>query len=410
MAIEGRTLAAALAFKAAPWLLVGGLAAGGLSLDRLTGSYVELGYIGELRFILVVGAALLAIVQYLPRGGAEHRLGSSGLWAAGVCGFHVLLIVTWFWSTGSDFASSQVFETVLLILAVSAAYRLFAPQPKRYLIALQRLSIAVAMLITIVGMALFGMVRGDLSSVGAGGIGTARVLAVGILYLTYLYFSEARVIYLLPVPIMILEMASSGSRAAFLALLVGLAILWLLRRRLASGVPVGIGSLFLVAAVAIGVLLLGWWWAPSREVLVSFVASNFVINPMTSQTAGLYLADRDIIFASAWRFFLDNFYAGGGLGSYRGPFGELYPHNLFLNMADDAGAGAVACCLLLLAWPVFRLLRSKDGLSVLALANAAFFLVASMFAGTYYDARFVWVFLLLGLLNTERNVTCQRQG
>jgi hypothetical protein len=37
-----------------------------------------------------------------------------------------------------------------------------------------------------------------------------------------------------------------------------------------------------------------------------------------------------------------------------------------------------------------------------AIAGAVFFLVASLFAGSYYDARFLLIFLALGLLTADR--------
>ncbi|MCC7257962.1 MAG: hypothetical protein IT486_06290 [Gammaproteobacteria bacterium] len=390
-----------LMVHAAPWILIAGLAVGGLSVDRVAGTYVELGYLGELRFILIVMAAYAAVIQSLGPNDRDRWRNGCAWWVGGVCGLHGLLVLSWLWSTQSDFSSKQIFEIVLLVLALIAASRLFVAQPGRYLVAFQRLSVAMAAVLTAVGLMWSGVVQGDLSFVGAGGIGTARVLAVSMIYMAYLFLREPRVVYLLPMPVLVLEMALSGSRSAFLGLFVGLAVLWIFRRRINDRNPLGVGSLVLLSAGVVGVLMAGLLWTPSRAIIMDFVVSNFVMDPMTSQTAGLYLADRDLIFSSAWQSFLDSFFTGAGLGSYTGPFGEIYPHNLLLNLADDAGIGAMVIFVVLLVWPVSRLVRSRDPLSVLALANAAFFFLVSMFAGTYYDSRFIWIFLLLGLLQIE---------
>lgn len=384
--------------RIAPWILVTGLVIGGLSVDRLAGPYFELGHLGELRFILIAIAVCCAAILSLRPGSRDGGTRESLLWVAGVCGLHCLLILTWFWSTRSDFSTNQLFENVLLILALLAANRLFASSPGTYLLAFQWLSILIVVVITVAGLISGGTVQGEAGAIGAGGIGTARAVAVCFIYLAYLFLQRQKLVFLLPMPVLLLEMALSGSRAAFLGLVVGLAILWVFRKRLSTGSPFGWGALLLLIAVGAAVFAVGLSWAPTREIIVDFVVSNLVIDPAASQAQGLYLADRDLIFASAWKHFLDYFYTGSGLGSYTGPFGEQYPHNLVLNFADDAGLGAIVVFLALLAWPVLRLMRGRGSLAILALANTGFYAVVSLFTGTYYDARFIWVFLLLGLL------------
>lgn len=406
---DGNSPATALA-HIAPWILVTGLVVGGLSVDRIAGPYYESGHLGELRFILIVIAVCCAAILSLRSGSPDRDTRGSLLWVIGVCGLHCLLILTWVWSTQSDFSTNQLFENVLLILALLAAYRLFADNPGTVLLAFQWLSVLIVVTITAIGLIAGGAVQGQAGAIGAGGIGTARAVAVCFIYLAYLFIQRRQLVYLLPMPLLLLELALSGSRAAFLGLFVGLVVLWVFRGRLSARAPFGWAALLLLFAVGAAVLAAGLSWAPSREIIVDFVASNLVIEPMASQAQGLYLADRDLIFASAWQHFLDYFFTGSGLGSYTGPFGELYPHNLILNFAADAGVGAIVVLLVLLAWPVQRLMHSRGPLTILALANTGFFAILSLFTGTYYDARFIWIFLLLGLLLEERRAPSMAIG
>jgi O-antigen ligase len=140
----------------------------------------------------------------------------------------------------------------------------------------------------------------------------------------------------------------------------------------------------------------------SRAALVTFALSNINATGGDASSAGIYLADRDTIFLTAWEGFSSNIVGGIGIGTYVGPFGELYPHNIALSFAVDGGIVSLVGFVLVVMWPIARILRTKDAWAIGALSAGLFFLVASLFSGTYYDARFVWVFLLLGLLCADR--------
>jgi O-antigen ligase len=138
-------------------------------------------------------------------------------------------------------------------------------------------------------------------------------------------------------------------------------------------------------------------------VVQGFVASNLVsISSSGQPSSGIYLADRDVIFNDALRTFMTAPLTGLGIGSYRGPFGEEYPHNLLLMYAVDAGAVALLLLLAMVGMFIVQLLRARTASAVGVAAVGVFVLVAAMFAGSYYDARLFW-FMSFALLTASRS-------
>jgi O-antigen ligase len=112
------------------------------------------------------------------------------------------------------------------------------------------------------------------------------------------------------------------------------------------------------------------------------------------------LALRDQIFSDAIVETNEARWIGGGLGSFAGPFGEEYPHNLFLNYAVDGGLILAAVTTGLLLWLLLRACRATSLHGKVAFSCGIFFLVNSLLAGYHYEARLMWIFLILALLDS----------
>ena len=159
----------------------------------------------------------------------------------------------------------------------------------------------------------------------------------------------------------------------------------------------------MIIAVASGVVALAVIFASQsgRQIVTGFLLSN-VVADSGSATVQVCLLLTVMSFLGR-RWLKSGTVAGSGLGTYLGPFGRtLALDNLALNFAVDGRVLGLLGFVVVLYWPIQRIIRSRDSLALGALMSGLFFLVASLFAGTYYDARFMWVFLMLGMLCVDQ--------
>lgn len=382
-----------------------GMLVGGVSLARLDPRFIDVGYLGEVRLIAILLSAFLVALAAQGWHAPVRSSRSTVIWLLAVCGLHFVTLLTWIWSVKTDFSTQQAYEITVLIAALSVAYHIFIRDPERVLRATFVAFWGLAIAFCLVGLLLSGGLSGDLAVVGAGGIGSARLLGVGVIYSFLLFFRTGNVFVLMLIPVFLLGMMLSGSRASILALACSVILLWMCRKKLA--VPDAQGgrrAVMLVTLLSLLMVAVIIVLPAGREALIRFALSNITLTDGNVSASGIYLADRDTIFLTAWDGFLDNVLSGSGIGTYVGPFGEFYPHNLALNFAVDGGVLGLTGVLVVLIWPFICIIRSGDAWAIGALSAGVFFLVASMFSGTYYDARFVWIFLLLGLLCADRKI------
>jgi O-antigen ligase len=375
------------------------LVSGAASLGRIDYRLINLGAVGEVRFVLLLAAGLFSAALALAHEHHASRPRALVCWLAACLFLHLLALISWLWSTGGDFANVQAYELILLCASLILCALAFGREPARGMSFLLWMFLAVGASTWIAMLVFSGGLTGDVAALGAGGIGTARLFGAAVLACVYFFIRRPSLWWVMPIPIFVGGIFLSGSRASVLALVLGGMALLARWRVVAAGRPPprpGQVILILVATLAIvAVILLS---NAGQAVVLKFVMSGFRDDLSTDgEPRELYLADRDIIFADAWSAFFGDAYGGLGLGTYVGPFGEQYPHNLFLNFAVDCGFVGGTGFILVVGWAMRRLWSSRSQLAVAALSMAMFFLIASLFAGSYYDARFLWVFLYLGL-------------
>lgn len=376
---------------------------GGFSLSRLGVDAGHFGVLGEARFVLAWLSFCLAILMWPGRAGQPVLRTPTLFWLGSVGALHLLVVTSWLWSDQTSFSGYQVYEIGLLLTVLASAALIFGSEPFDVLRIWMAAYLVSSVGFVTIGLLLSGAVAGDLAVLGAGGIGSARLLGGAVLLLVYLYFRSGLLRWLALTPMLLLGVMASGSRAALVAMAAGLAVIWLRRKDLGKGGrPLGARQLTAALGWCVVVCAALLVMPATRRVIIDFLLSNLVFDDASRGGATLYLAARDTIFTSAWNHFRENFFTGSGVGTYTGPFGEQYPHNLMLNFAVDTGILGVAGLLLMLGWAGYRVLRCQTPLVVLAGALALFFLVCCIFAGTYYDARLVWLFLLVGLLCRDR--------
>lgn len=402
MSVNSHAHATAASNPLAELCLTSAVLIGGFSLARIDPVFERLGLFGELRYALLATVLILLIgsIALRPSPPLGRRL---TMFLTSVVALHLAILFSATWASPHGF--ERGFPTLDLIASMT-----FAPlvaiawhrTPHRGLLWTLGGACVLSMALVIAAFATGDPFAGEFQALGAGGIGTARTY--GLALIGALYFSEKfkRHGFLFLVPVIALGILASGARAAALGTVIGLgswffsSLLGRKRRKVIA----------LAAATAMITLALTSALVSDTAVTVveSFIASLW--SPATTvigSSDSLYLADRDEIFLEALAIFVANPIAGLGFGTYYAGYqgflgasvGEVYPHNIVLNIAVDAGligllpafVAAVAC-----------LKGSKPTQSVdsaAAFAALMYTLSLATFNGTYYDFRLAWTFAVL---------------
>lgn len=189
----------------------------------------------------------------------------------------------------------------------------------------------------------------------------------------------------------------TGSRGAFVGLLVGLLTLLVIRRMNVR--LIGIGAIivlslgYLVKVVA----------SPER---LQYIEERWLVTTLQER----YLSERDILLEKAYDLWLERPVFGGGLGSFDYyTFGlDRYPHNLVMEVAQEGGIVAVS---LLFGWLVHVILtswRGRNQYTELGLSMTALIFGCASFSGDFYDSRLMFIFGVLTIssvgIGTSRQI------
>lgn len=243
---------------------------------------------------------------------------------------------------------------------------------------------------------------GRWAALGGGPNVFVRVMILGVITSLYLYVrSGDRLGWLAGIPAFLFGAIASGSRGgmAALAITAGVALLAIRPRprwnRLAK--PLG---LLVVLSVMIAVT--------AGPLIAGFVQSRFV-----EATVGQgYTSDRDVLFAWALRLFWQHPLIGTGINGFHAIAdlgeGERYVHNLPLSVAAEGGF--VGLTLLGLAWftlwhAYIRAPRASRSPEARTAAYCGIFIGATcLFSGDYFDARLMWILLVLAAVRSRSPV------
>jgi O-antigen ligase len=242
--------------------------------------------------------------------------------------------------------------------------------------------------------------NGRWAALGGGPNVFIRIMILGIITSLYLYLRhEERLIWLVPIPAFMFGAIASGSRGGIVALAITIAVALLAIRPRIDFERIAKPLALVVVVGAIVVITAG----PS---IAGYVQSRFV-----EATIGQgYASSRDVLFQMALRIFLQRPILGTGLNGFHTVtdlgFGERYVHNLPLSIAAEGGF--VGLVLLLVAWLglwhayAAVPLRERSLEARVAAYCGIFIGAASLFSGDYYDARLMWILLLLAAVRPAR--------
>jgi O-antigen ligase len=117
-----------------------------------------------------------------------------------------------------------------------------------------------------------------------------------------------------------------------------------------------------------------------------------------------YASNRDILFAAAWDAWLERPIFGGGLYSFNAVTQGLdqYPHNVFLEVAQEGGIFGLMFVTTWLLHVVLKFRRSVNYYSEIAFSMMALILGSALFSGDLYDSRLLFIFGMLAVTPTVR--------
>ena len=192
-------------------------------------------------------------------------------------------------------------------------------------------------------------------------------------------------------PLMLIATVASGSRGGMLAGLVSLCVLALLMRRLrpfqiAAGLGLLIACMFLV-------------YEKFSDTVDQVVGGRIV--QLTFEQG--YTSGRGGLLNAALDLYNSHIVTGSGLRGFEEYYGQgfTYPHNLVLQTAAEGGS--IGLVFLIVALSIFArriVLHHHSQLALLFSAAATVIFVSSMFSGDYYDARFLWIFMIVAMSMT----------
>ena len=182
----------------------------------------------------------------------------------------------------------------------------------------------------------------------------------------------------------------TGSRGAFAGLLIGLLALLVVRRMNVRMIGIG----------AIIVLSFGYLFKVILDLeRIELIEERWLV--MTLEEG--YVSHRDVLFAEAYRLWLERPVFGGGLDSFvHYTFGlDRYPHNLVMEVAQ---VGGIVAALLLLAWFVHVILNSwhvRNHYTEIGLSMTVLIFGCALFSGDFYDSRLMFIFGVLTISSAD---------
>jgi O-antigen ligase len=343
---------------------------------------------------------LLLLAVWL-RESKSHAEGVKGLlssrvlrnWAILLLLFHVYFAASAAWAPDPSAAGFQGAMLVLQAILLGCAFILAYKDPVGAIGVLARLFYAAGIVFAVAGFLGVGAVnpQGRMAAFWGDPNVFVRLMVVAIACAVYLTDARASRAWLLPVPLLGAAALLSGSRGGLLAGVLATLPLVALGRRPNWRLLIRASIACCLAAV----LFLGVWTLATD---VDTVRKRYWELTFRRQ----YVSHRGEIFAAAVNRFSEDPILGGGLMSFYQTVGEsrgwAYPHNIFLEAGAEGGlVGLVLLSCLLV--PMARIWSDQPSREVRLMSFlATYFFFASLVSGSYFDNRYLWLFLGLALV------------
>ncbi len=320
------------------------------------------------------------------RYGWHARVGAGPL-AAAFGAWTVWMALSAAWAPPDARADEHLVDLVLMAALVAMAWSFYSRLPARHRTTPWWWFYWTGLVYVLAAFAQGPDSLGRYSALGGGPNVFVRVVMLAVIAALFLAAHRGARWTLAAVPVLVAAGVLSGSRGGLLAfaVVILLAAVPLLRR-----MPRLVRRLTVVLALGVAALVLRMLLSERFRA----VYDRFVVQTLQEG----YSSGRDRIGGDAYALFLDSPVIGVGLDGYYGLAGRLYggeyPHNLVLAVGAEAGMiGLVALLAALVLGAATVVRRGTDRVALFLGLGAAYFFVAGMFSGDYYDSRFFWVLL-----------------
>jgi O-antigen ligase len=363
--------------------------AGTFSLERFQSDLAFLGQAGYARTWLIL--LLIGFVALLraAKGGASIP-GRMKMWVGAVQALPLYLILTVAWAPSTDGTSARIADLLVMTMLFGFAIPVCARRPEWATELIFRFTFWTSVVYAAAGLS--GTNEYGRMAMAYGGPNVfVRVMAAGILAAMYLFQKTSRWRWLAPIPILFACAILSGSRGGMLSLIIVVTMILLVSVKSTKRLRllIGVGVVFGVVVVAGGSFSL-------MQRVDDYVQARYVVYiPGRNTPSTLDYGERDRMFVAAYETFRQHPIFGSGIVAIDSPAIDAMPHNLVLAVARDGGSIGLMLLALTLCPLLGRFFRPKNLEHRMACGAACFFFLASLFSGSYYDTRYVWLLSLL---------------
>lgn len=238
--------------------------------------------------------------------------------------------------------------------------------------------------------------QGRLTAFGGGPNVFVRIVGLGLFAAIALVLRDRRHWpTLLLAPVFLMAAILSGSRGGLLAIGGCLMVLTLMLLRARSRAVRQWGlAIVLIAPVAAYFTV----WPRVEE----FVQDRFIQETLNEG----YTSGRGSILQSALEIYGDHPIIGAGLDGFWATSGWLsgyeYPHNLYVATAAESGTIGLILLIAATLAGFSRAGLTRDPYKSMFALTAGMIFIASQFSGSWYDSRFMWLLLLMGIETGHR--------
>lgn len=364
--------------------------AGQFSLGRIGQAYGSFGIFGEPRiimlFVLAVFALPLAFKSYNKNDITRHLKDRNiSLWLFLLIIVFAYMCISVMWSKEAAYARDNALSVLLLAVMMLFTYAITRNETIESIDLFLLLFFIAAIIYAIGGLAGFGFwdFRGRIAFLWGGSNGYVRIVSTGLIIALYFWEVTKRKIFLIFIPLLFLTALLSGSRGGVISLLIIMPLAYVViihdyGKRVAF---------FSLISLTVAVL----FFAPFTSSFRTMLENRFPVS--RSDLVEKYEHSRKPWFSKSLDALDDETLLGVGIGGLQA-YGINYSHNIVLNFAAEGGALGLILLLLTALPLIFRLSRYRSLQTNVCLLLGLFYLLTSMFSGSYFDQRFMWLFFL----------------
>jgi O-antigen ligase len=374
--------------------------------SRIDPEWGSFGLLNEGSALLLLAWAAI-VLPYIVHGRRRRPLnGPVRTWLAAMSLLHIYIVASAIWAPTTPSAMSRIIQLLLLCvvllglaLAVHSQFSLATGLALNLFYFIGSAFAVVGIATMPLGFWLGGGAR--MAILWGGPNAFVRIVATAGLIAVYKAYRSRRVLWLLPLPACAFAAFMSGSRSGLIAFTIAAVpfarlFVSLFVRRVAT-VITGVTVLLVVSYTLSAPL------SPMRDFADRMWTDRFVRYTIVDQN----LSQRDVVFRQALDLFSTHPLIGVGFNGYTvhlqndTGFIQPYSHNFLLDLACEAGALGLLLFSVCVALIVARTTRPTTVEQRVCFYLAIGHFLVNMMSGSYYDARFMWLFLFFYMLPAE---------